>query len=108
MGNSGKSSGPHLHIQVDRVGDEFLNTPQDDKKLDKIVDELKKLEGGRTATLKKMLTFRPLQFENAKVALKDLIKQGGAQANPFLSEMDGEGGYFFDYAVLPSGPVKKP
>ncbi|HEU4535773.1 MAG TPA: M23 family metallopeptidase, partial [Polyangiaceae bacterium] len=90
MGHSGRSGGPHLHIQADRVKPEFLGD------LPKLMALIKADET--------VSVFRPMQFHGAKAMQTSLgVKPGGAAANP-LAEMKGHGAFFEEYVVLPDAP----
>jgi len=89
MGHSGKSGGPHLHIDVLKVRPDLV---QDIPKLHAA------LEAGDAVGV-----FRPLQFHGVEVVRQDDAKPDYAD-NPW-SNLDGKGTYFETYLVWPKiGP----
>lgn len=89
MGNSGSASGPHMHIQADRVQEKLLGD---------IDDLTQRVRNGETVSV-----IRPLQFHGAeamKIGKFSDVKMGGVATNP-RAPMDG-GVYFSDHVVLPN------
>jgi hypothetical protein len=87
MGNSGSSSGPHLHIHAVRVRPELLG-------------DLAALRA-RVAAGESVGPLRPLQFHGVQGVRRAGAKPGGGAANP-VTTFAGHGAYFESYVVWPS------
>jgi hypothetical protein len=90
LGNSGSSSGPHLHVHSTRVSSSTTAA------------EL--IEQARTDDIP-YIAYRPVVWHGARTMRLDLIQPGGL-ANPInalrFSTMTGHGVYFEAYGILPN------
>jgi WD40 repeat protein len=88
MGNSGSSSGPHLHIHASRVSS-FLT-----------VQEAIDLEAQGALPI---IAYRPIPFHGARTMRLNAIQPGG-EANPAntFSAMQGHGVYFERFGIRPT------
>jgi murein DD-endopeptidase MepM/ murein hydrolase activator NlpD len=93
LGNSGSSSGPHLHIHSTRVSS--------------FVSAAELIELAKTDDLP-YIAYRPIPWHGARTMHLDLIQPGGLNnpANKF-STMTGHGGYFEVFGILPNWQLPK-
>ncbi len=89
LGNSGASSGPHLHIHAVKAP-AGVSLP----------DLIKQAADGTWSEPPNDVPYRPISFHNARAMLRSKLKTGGLSQNKF-SILDGDGIYFDWYAVHP-------
>jgi len=84
VGNSGPSSGPHLHIHASKVLEDISD-------IDKVIE---RYEAGKLAT-----AFRPMPFHGVQATLTKNAIDGD---NNWFVEVVAQGFYFEPYAIHPS------